>query len=85
MKDAFAAMAVFSGILLVVALVLWALSAWARHWRKIRSGREWNRWLLHQNRQNYPEITGSDLEHEAANSEHGSIRHRNESRHYDAA
>lgn len=91
--DFFSGALIGLAILIAITLVLWGLSAWARHWRKIRSGRDWNRWFLHQNRQNYPEITGSDLDVEAANAECGivplsdHIRHRNkfEGRHYDAA
>jgi hypothetical protein len=56
-------------ILIAITFILWALSTWARLLRGIRGNRDWNRWFLHQNRQNYPEITGSDLEAEAAATE----------------
>jgi hypothetical protein len=93
MRDAAVSLVIFLAICIGLAFLLWGLSAWARQWRKIRSGRDWNRWLLHKNRQNCPEITGSDLEAEAANAECGiyplteHIRHRNKfrGRHYDAA
>jgi Na+-transporting methylmalonyl-CoA/oxaloacetate decarboxylase gamma subunit len=87
LSDLLVGMGIGLGIILILSLVLWGLSEWAKR----NSPRKPRRPIASPLR--YPTISRADLDVEAANAECGvfplseHIRHRNkfEGRHYDAA